>query len=56
MRARAAKSPCAPQTSSPYRVIANMPQGVPPRFMALQRFRFVRPLLNAARRMAVRHA
>ena len=48
MRATAAKPPCAPQTSSPYRVIANMPQGVPSRFMALQRLRFVRPLLNAA--------
>jgi hypothetical protein len=36
--------------------MASLPHGVPSRLIALHRFRFVKPFLNAACAMAARHA
>ena len=45
-----------PQTDRPYRVMASLPHGVPSRFVALHRVRFVQPGLNAAIAIAARQA
>ena len=43
-------------TARPYLVMASLPQGVPSRFIALQRLRLVRPFLSVAWAMAAGHA